>query len=229
MKKTIILFCVTCLWSCTTVWEKPVSKDSLSEISTEISAMDSLSSGKKKFINEMMTMAVNLSALAPDQSALPTFRAMFDMHSHQYDSMATVYKTALATNDKLKNYVVSLDDAVAYGTEDHSTLFMKLTVNNQFNKDVHYMIVQYKLVNEYDTEHFSGKVKVTSENIKGNTVEFGVENKYGKMTTYFWSEAPADDEKRKAILMKDLKVEILGIVFKDKSEVTFQNTNWEYL
>ena len=50
-----------------------------------------------------------------------------------------------------------------------------------------------------------------------------------KVLLHELGEEKANDKVKKEFLIEGLKVSVLGVVFKDKSEVTFQNADWEYL
>jgi hypothetical protein len=125
-------------------------------------------------------------------------------------------------------------------------LSMTLGFNNQFDKEILYVILNYKYVNKYDSEFFDEKSKLTDEvagDFKGE-VEISTKEEYNSVADFMYTKVPvqakqalrdelgeekANKKVKKEFLMEGLKVSVLGIVFKDKSELAKQNADWNYL
>ena len=230
MKNLTFLAIAAIFSSCATIWEKPISKENLSDAITELGKVDTIANGKKRFLGEMIPLAIGLSELAPKDVQRPTFREVFDIYSKQYDSTANAIRVAQINNDRLKGLIASVDDIYSFASDQYRSSFgLKLTLNNTFEKDILYIILNYKLIDEYDTEFFNEKVKITDKSISGNQVEFLARNEYDQISTWMWKKAPSNDAKRKEVLMKNLVVEPLLVVFTDKSEVVYQKVEWQYL
>ena len=75
-------------------------------------------------------------------------------------------------------------------------------------------------------------------------VEVTTTEKYNDVAKFLYSKVPvgapaklrkelgkevADKKVHRDFLMEGLKIETLGIIFEDKSELTLQNEDWEYL
>lgn len=123
---------------------------------------------------------------------------------------------------------------------------MKLKFNNQFDKEILYIILNYKYVNKYDSQFFDKKTKLTDEvagDFKGE-LEISTTEKYNDVAEFMYTKVPT--QARKALkdelgvekankkmqhdfLMKGLKLKTLGIVFKDKTELVKQDADWNYL
>lgn len=103
----------------------------------------------------------------------------------------------------------------------------------------------YKYVNKYDSKFFEKKTKLTDEIAGDFKGELKVSTEeYNDVAEFMYSEVPirasqalrdelGEEKANKKVqldfLMEGLKLETLGIVFKDKSELFLQDAEWEYL
>ncbi len=125
-------------------------------------------------------------------------------------------------------------------------LTMKLKFNNQFEKEVLYIILNYKYINKYDSKFFDEKTKLTEEvagDFKGE-LEISTTEKYNDVAEFMYTKVPiqarkvlrdklgkekADEKVQSDFLMEGLKVETLMLVFKDKTELVLKDAEWKYL
>ena len=123
---------------------------------------------------------------------------------------------------------------------------MKLKFKKKKKKPILYAIINYKYVNKYDSEFFDEKVKLTDEVAKDfkEEVEVTTTEQYNDVAEFMYKKVPvqaslklrnemgtkaANEKVERDFLMEGLKIETLGIVFQDKSELTVQDEEWEYL
>lgn len=171
----------------------------------------------------------SIAGLAGKSEVVPTYREVFINFSRQYDSTAAVYKRILDNNQKLKTLVQLETVKTFIFGEYNSIIGLDMAINNAFGKDILYMIIEYELVDKYDTRYFNHRVKITDELIKDGRAAVSVSHKYDEVSRYLWSKAPANDEKRQAFFDENFKLRVLGVVFTDKTEVTERSADWEYL
>ena len=147
------------------------------------------------------------------------------------------------TINKQLDEFLELSDVQAWSTNKYEgSLFMDFNVKNKFEKPVHYIVLEYSYVDEYDTKFFDGDVKITpSEDTDFiNKVTFFVN--VGDVNTldvseFLYTKLPVSNEPytsddvlyeknrtvekkvQKDFLMKILKIKVNKVVFTDKSEI----------
>lgn len=238
------------LSSCTNTLDKKLNKEDFDQVKQEINSDENYSEMKKKYLINNLEMQLGFAelgkAMKMDESKMPTFREQINELTTDFDSIRTAKLEIRENNNKLENFV-SLKDANTVSIDKYKGyLSMTLDFNNQFDKEVLYIILNYKYVNKYDSEFFNEKSKLTDEvadDFKGE-VEISTKEEYNSVADFMWSKVPvkarkelrdqlgdkeADKKVQKDFLMEGLKVSALGIVFKDKSELIYQNADWEYL
>lgn len=185
-------------------------------------------------------------AIAGENIEVKTYREYIEELNTDFDSTETKILTNIENNKKIKEFI-SLTDAKATSISKYKGyLTMKLKFKNDFEKPILYTIINYLYVNNYDSKFFDEKVKLTDEvakDFKGE-VEVTTTEQYNSVAEFMYSEVPvqaplklrneigtkaANEKVHRDFLMEGLKIETLGIVFKDKSELTIQNEEWEYL
>lgn len=238
------------LSSCTNTLDKKLNKEDFDQVKQEINSNEKYSEMKKKYLIDNLEIQLGFAelgkAMEMDESKMPTFREQINELTTDFDSIRTAKLEIRENNKKLENFV-TLKDANTVSIDKYKGyLSMTLDFNNQFNKEVLYIILNYKYVNKYDSEFFNEKSKLTDEvadDFKGE-VEISTKEEYNSVADFMWSKVPvkarkelrdqlgeeeADKKVQKDFLMEGLKVSALGIVFKDKSELIYQNADWEYL
>lgn len=252
-KKTtigIIVATFLMITSCTNTLDKPLNKEDFEKVKETIQTDNNYSPMKKKYILNNLSMQLGFAELGKamnmDKANIPTFRTQIDELVADYDSIKSAKLEIRANNNKLENFV-SLKDANTIALDKYKGyLSMTLDFNNQFDKEILYIILNYKYVNKYDSEFFNEKSKLTDE-VAGDfngEVEISTKEEYNSVTDFIWSKVPvqarkelrdqlgkeeADKKVQKDFLMEGLKVSASGIVFKDKTELIYQNADWEYL
>jgi hypothetical protein len=253
MKKitTIGIFVATILMiaSCTNTLDKPLNKEDFEKVKETIQTDNNYSPMKKKYILDNLSMQLGFAELGKamnmDKSNIPTFRTQINELVTDYDSIRISKLEIKKNNEKLANFV-SLKDANTISTDKYKGyLSMTLDFNHQFEKEILYIILNYKYVNKYDSEFFNEKAKLTDEVAKDfrGIVEISTKEEYNSVADFMFTKVPvqarkalrdqlgkeeADKKVQKDFLMEGLKVSALGIVFKDKSELVYQNADWEY-
>lgn len=246
-----VLFAATLLLtSCTNTLDKKLNKEDFDQVKEEINSNEQYSEMKKKYVIDNLSMQLGFAELGKamnmDDEKMPTFREQIDELTTDFDSIRTAKLEIRENNEKLENFV-TLKDANTVSIDKYKGyLSMTLDFNNQFDKEILYIILNYKYVNKYDTEFFDEKSKLTdevAEDFKGE-VEISTKEEYNSVADFMYTKVPVQAKKtlrdelgeeeankkvKKEFLMEGLKVSTLGIVFKDKSELVYQDADWEYL
>ena len=252
MRSFLLLVGVVLFTSCSNVLEKPMNAKDLPEVKEAINNDESFSPMKKKYlvdnISELtgwmeMGKAVNPDA---DTDGIPTFEEEIADFSADFDSIRGVKLLAIENNKKLKDFV-RLKDAKTYSIDKYKGhLGLTLDFNNQFDKDILYIILNYKYINKYDTRFFDESSKLTDEvagDFKGE-LEISTTEEYNDVADFMYSKVPVqapkslreelgeEEANRKVerdFLLEGLQVTPTLIVFKDKSELSYQDADWEYM
>ncbi|WP_029489854.1 hypothetical protein [Aquimarina agarivorans] len=235
MTKTRLLLLsilVASVTSCTKTIEKNMNSEDLKEVAKLITEQFKSTPKKGKYVNDNMSTLLNFVELGKKMGAptdkIPTFKETIEDLSKDYDSISDVKLKAKKNNAKLKGFVELVDAETVSISKYKGYLKMKLKFNNEFDKDVLYAIINYKYVNEYDTTYFDEKSKLTdkvADNFKGE-VEISTKEEYNDIANFMYTKVPQDTMKE--FLLKGMKVSVTGVVFKDKSELTYQDADWEY-
>lgn len=246
----IFVAAILLITSCTNTLDKPLNKEDFEKVKETIQADNNYSPMKKKYIVNNLSMQLGFAelgmAMNMDKSNFPTFREQIDELVADYDSIRTVKLETIENNNKLENFILLKDASTISMDKYKGYLSMTLDFNNQFDKEILYIILNYKYVNKYDSEFFNEKSKLTDEVAKDfrGTVEISTKEEYNSVADFMYSKVPvqarkelrdelgkeeADKKVQNDFLMEGLKVSALGIVFKDKSELIYQNADWEYL
>lgn len=252
MKTTpfVLIFTITLLYSCTETLDKKLNKEDFDKIKETVNGNNNFSGMKKKYIIDNLSMQLGFAelgkAMEMDESKLPTFRQQISELSSDFDSVRTAKLEIRDINNKLQEFVELIDVNTISIDKYNGYLNMKVKFNNQFDKEILYIILNYRYVNKYDTEFFNEKSKLTdevAEDFKGE-VELSTKEEYNRVASFMYSEVPirarkelqdelgekiANEKVKKDFLMAGFKVETTGIVFKDKSELTYQNSDWAYM
>jgi hypothetical protein len=249
-KTTLTLLIITTLFSCTETLDKPLSKDDFEKVKEIINTDESYSPLKRKYIIDNLSMQLGFAelgkAMKMDESKIPTFREQITDLSTDYDSIKTAKLEIRANNEKLNNFVELIDVNTISIDKYKGYLTMKLKFNNDFDKDILYVILNYKYQDKYDSKYFDEKAKLTDQvagDFKGEK-EISTTEQYNSVAEFMYTKVPerarkelrdqlgekeADKKVKQDFLMAGFKVSITGIVFQDKSELTFRDGDWEYL
>lgn len=250
MRSILILILVTFLTGCTATLDKPINTKDFDEVIETINSDANYSEMKKKYIIDNLTMQIGLAkvgeAMNIDESKLPTFREQIAGLGTDFDSTRIVVLDKIDNNMKIENFVMLKDANTTSIDKYKGYLSMTLDFDNQFDKEILYIVINYKYINNYDSEFFSKKSKLTDE-VAGNFKEeivISTKEEYNNVSDFMYTKVPVQASKKERdelgvkvanekvkhdFLMEGLKVKTLLIVFKDKSELTFQNADWEYL
>jgi len=238
------------LSSCTSPLDKPLNKNDFPKIKEIISSDNTLKKMKKKFLLDNLSMYLGFSelgkALKIDKSKISTYRTLIDDLKSEYDSTESQILINIENNKKLKNFII-LTYAEAIPIDEYNGyLSMKLKFNNTFNKDVLYALINYKYVNKYDSKFFDENAKLTDEvakDFKGE-IDITTNEKYNEVSEFMYKNVPIEAKKElisklgkkeankkvnSDFMMEGLKIETLGIVFKDKTELMPGSEDWDYL
>jgi TolA-binding protein len=249
-KTTLTLLIIATLIGCTETLDKPLSKEDFEKVKEIINKDESYSPMKRKYVIDNLSMQLGFAelgkAMKMDESKLPTFREQISDLSTDYDSIKTAKLQIRENNEKLKNFS-ELVDAKAIGIDKYKGyLQMTLKFNNPFDKEILYVILNYKYVDKYDSKYFDENAKLTDQvagDFKGEKT-ISTTEQYNRVAEFIYTKVPvkarkelrdqlgekvADEKVHRDFLLEGLKVSIQGIVFADKSELTFGDGDWEYL
>jgi hypothetical protein len=254
--RLLILSVTIILTGCTKTIDKSINIKDLEKIKSEISSDKNNSSMKSKYIIDKLTEQVSFlelgkkmaEKLGKDTSELkvPTFSEEIKNLSISFDSIRNSKNQIIENNKKLDNFI-NLIDAKATSIDKYKGyLSFKIKFNNKFEKEVLYIILNYKYINKYDTKFFDKKTKLTDEVAEDfqDEIEITTSEKYNNVADFLYSKVPmkankllidklglkeANEKVQRDFLMEGLKIETLGIIFKDKTELFKKNADWEYL
>lgn len=247
--------------ACSDPMDNPLNINDLSEIREQIANDDNLSNMEKKFVNDQLQEALEWLVLgeyigefltellgieAHGDVSDVTFREFISKSLIRYETIKTEKIKIRETNQKI-NQLVSLVDADVIGFgRNRGILFLNLELNNKFDKDILYVILNYSYIDKYDKVYFRNeRVRLTDE-VAGNfegKVEVSVEHIWDSVSRFIWSDVPvrarqslrdelgedkADVKVKRDFLMSGLRIETEQIVFTDRSEVRIQNADWQY-
>lgn len=252
MKKVIgvLVMAVLFLTSCTNIMNSKLNADDFTQVKEEINSTEEYSSMKKSYIIDNLSIQVGVAELGRemdmDESKLPTFKEQIAVLTSDFDSIRDTKLEVIENNKKLRGFMTIKDaDMISFDKYD-GRLYMTLDFDNPFDKEVLYIIFNYKYVNKYDSEFFNENTKLTDEvagDFKGEVVIVSTE-KYNDVSSFLYTKVPvqandalrselgkekADEKVKKDFLMEGLKVNVLGVVFKDKTELFHQDVYWQYL
>jgi hypothetical protein len=242
--------------SCTNTMDKPLNSKDFEKIKTEISTDKSYSPMKSKYIIDNLSEQLRFLELGKtmgkamgkdvDELKISTFREEIAELKVAFDSISTAKIEIVKNNKKLGNFIELIDANTTSIDKYKGYLTMKLKFNNQFEKEILYIIMNYKYVNKYDSKFFDKKTKLTDEvagDFKGE-LEVSTTEKYNDVAEFMYTKVPVQAKKvlrdelgadkankkvKRDFLMEGMKLETLGIVFKDKSELIKQEAEWKYL
>jgi hypothetical protein len=251
--------------SCSNVLDKPLDKEHFDQVKESINGNQDNSPMKKKYIIDNLKMYLGFAEMGKsmdmDEALIQTYRDYIEDLSKDFDSTRLAKLEAHNNNVKLEIFVSSVKSAFAESYDEHrGVLSMRLKFNNQFEKEVLYMIFSYKYIDKYDTEFFDEKGKMTYRQAwyfedEGTIILL---EEYNDVADFIFSKVPVQSDTSITVLMREeeanktlaelleeekanpkveeydflkegLKVSALAVVFKDKSEVVFQDADWEYL
>jgi len=259
MKKiTLVFMIITALIivSCTNTMDKPLNSKDFEKIKDEISTDKSYSPMKSKYIIDKLSGQLRFLEIGKtigkaigndiDKLKISTFREEIAELTIAFDSINTSKIEIAKNNKKLENFIELIDANTISIDKYKGYLTMKLKFNNQFEKEILYIIMNYKYVNKYDSTFFEEKTKLTDEvagDFKGE-LEVSTTEKYNDVAEFMYTKVPVQAKKilidqlgaekankkvKREFLMEGMKLETLGIVFKDKSELIKQEAEWKYL
>lgn len=252
MKKTtlgFLMIAVLIMSSCTNTLDKPLNMEDFEEVKQTINSDQNKSEMKKKYVIDNLEILLGLAELGKememDESKLPTFGEQILDLSSDYDSIRTAKLEIRENNKKLKK-LVALKTADTFSVDKYKGyLSMTLDFDNQFEKEILYIILNYNYVDKYDTEFFNAKSKLTDEvagDFRGE-LEISTQQEYNDVAEFMYTQVPirarkalrdelgkekADNKVKNDFLMEGLNVSALGVVFKDKTELVSQDAEWEY-
>jgi hypothetical protein len=245
-----LMIVILIITSCTNPLDKPLNKDDFEKIKEVVTANENNSPMKSKYIIDNLSMYLGFAEFGKEmqikESSLPTFREQIIDLSSDFDSIRTAKLEIKVNNEKLNGFIeltgantLSIDKYKGY-------LSLKLKFNNDFEKEILYIILNYKYINKYDSKFFDEKTKLTDEvagDFKGE-LEISTTEKYNDVSEFMYTKVPVQASKalrdelgvekankkvKHEFLMAGLIVETQGVVFKDKTELVNQNADWEYL
>lgn len=246
----VLFAAILILTSCTNTLDKKLNKEDFDKVKQEINSKEQYSKMKKKYLIDNLSIQLGFAELGKamnmDKAKMPTFREQIDKLSTDFDSTRTAKLEIRENNKKLESFVTLKDANTASIDKYNGYLSMTLDFNNQFDKEILYIILNYKYVNKYDTEFFDEKSKLTDEVAEdfNGEVKISTKEEYNNVADFMYTKVPvrarqelrdefgeeeANKKVKKEFLMEGLKVSTLGIVFKDKSELVYQDADWEYL
>ncbi|WP_171017316.1 hypothetical protein [Maribacter sp. ACAM166] len=259
MKKITLGFMVIAtliITSCTNPMDKPLNSEDFVKVKEEISADKNYSQMKKNYIIDNLSEQLGFLELGKtmgkamgkdmDELKISTFNEEIAELTVSFDSISTAKIEIAENNKKLENFIELIDANTISMDKYKGYLSMTLKFNNQFEKEILYIILNYKYVNKYDSEFFDEKTKLTDEvagDFKGE-LEVSTTEKYNDVAEFMYTKVPVQAKKalrdelgeekankkvKHDFLMEGLKLETLGIVFKDKSEFVKQDADWKYL
>lgn len=254
--KKINFFMLSCfaiimvLYSCTHPLDKPLNKEDFAKIKEVIKEDKSLSDIKAKFIIDNLSTYLGFmelgKAITEKEVNPKPYREYIEELKIEYDSTKQVILTNTENNKKIKEFITLIDANATSISQYKGYLTMKLKFNNQFDKPVLYSVINYKYIDKYDSKYFDSKVKITDKLAKdfNSEVEVSTKEEYNDIAKFMYKKVPvqaplkmrnelgtkkANEKLHRDFLMNGLKVETLLVVFEDKSELTIQNEDWEYL
>ncbi|WP_157962187.1 hypothetical protein [Winogradskyella aurantiaca] len=235
---------------CSNPMNNKLNTEDFDAIKESINTDNQLSDMKKKYVIDNLSMILGFAELGKamnvDDSKILTFGEQIEDLKADYDSIRSS-KIEIKENNKLLDDFIKLVDVDMVSIDKYNGyLNMTLDFNNKFDKEVLYIVMEYKYVNKYDTKFFSEKSKLTDKVAKGfnGEVEISTQEKYNSVARFLYSEVPiraekslrdelgdevANEKVKKEFLMEGLKVSTLGVVFNDKTELMHKNADWEYL
>jgi|TARA_B110000114_G_scaffold182615_1_gene222257 hypothetical protein len=259
MKKITLGFMVIAtliITSCTNPMDKPLNSEDFVKVKKEISVDKNYSQMKKNYIIDNLSEQLGFLELGKtmgkaigkdmDELKISTFKEEIAELTVAFDSIRTAKIEIAENNKKLGNFIELIDANTISMDKYKGYLSMTLKFNNQFEKEILYIILNYKYVNKYDSEFFDEKTKLTDEvagDFKGE-LEVSTTEKYNDVAEFMYTKVPVQAKKalrdelgeekankkvKHDFLMEGLKLETLGIVFKDKSELVKQDADWKYL
>lgn len=250
MKQVTLLLLIACVVSCTNPLDRKLNIKEFEKVKEIINSNNNYSTNKRKFIVDNLDNSMGLVGLVKvlnaDKSELPTFRQEIEDYSKKFDSILEAKTTIAANNKKILDFIEVVDVNSVSSNKYEGHLHMSLRFNNNFEKEVLYIILNYKYVDEYDSQFFNESRKLTdeiAENFK-EEVDIYTTEEYNDVAKFLYTKVPtrarkslrdklgeeaADKKVHRDFLMKGLLVEAELIVFKDKSELSYQNADWEYL
>lgn len=238
------------LSSCTNTLDKKLNKEDFDQVKQEINSDEKYSEMKRTYLIDNLSMQLGFAELGKamdmDESKMPTFREQINELSTDFDSIRTAKLDIRENNKKLESFVTLKDANTTSIDKYKGYLSMTLDFDNQFDKEILYIILNYKYVNKYDSEFFDEKSKLTDEVAEdfNGEVEISTKEEYNSVADFMYTKVPvqakqalrdelgeeeANKKVKKEFLMEGLKVAALGIVFKDKSELILQDADWKYL
>lgn len=236
--------------SCKNTFNKPLNKDDFEKVKELLNDDMTLKPMKKKYIIDNLSMYLGFSdlgkAVVGEQAEMKTYGEYIDDFKTDYDSIETQMLSNIENNNKLREFITLIDAKTTSNNEYKGYLTMKLKFKNEFEKQILYALINYKYINKYDTEFFDEIVKLTDEvakDFKGE-LEITTTEEYNDVAEFMYKEVPvqaslelrkemgtkaANEKVEHDFLMDGLKIETIGLVFTDKTELTLQNEEWEYL
>lgn len=248
--KFIFLFVGVVLFtSCSNVLDKPMSAEHLADVKEKIESEDEYSPMKKKYlisnISTQTGFAVLAQAMDVKKEDMPTFRKQINELSTDFDSIKKAKNSAKESNKLLEGFVLLKDAKTTSMDKYKGYLSMNLTFNNKFNKEVLYVVLNYMYVDKYDTKHFDESAKLTDEvaNFFKGEAEVTTTEEYNDVAEFMYTKVPVqaslkvreelgiEEANRKVetdFLMEGLQVSVSRVVFTDKTELLYEDSDWEY-
>ncbi len=246
----ILMSAVLLLASCSNTLDHKINKEDFDDVKAEINSNTSYEEMKKKYlidnISNLLGFAELGKALKISKDKIPTFREQIGELIKDFDSIKNSKLNIRKNNQKIESFI-KLKDAESVSIDQYNGyLSMTLDFDNTFDKEILYVILNYKYVNKYDTKFFDKKTKLTdkiAKDFKGE-VTVSTNEKYNDVARFMYKDVPvraskalrdelgdevANKKVMKEFLMEGLKISTLGIVFKDKTELMYEDADWKYL
>jgi hypothetical protein len=153
-----------------------------------------------------------------------------DVSDKKFVDLFNEYSIDYTQKEKLFNFITLTNAYSIPISEYEGYLFFNLKFNNQFNKDVLYINLNYKYIDNYDEEAFNETTMVkdvVADNFK-NVAVLSSHETYNSVAQFMYAKLPKDTIKNKPILMSGLKTVATMIVFRDKSKIELPESEFKY-
>tara|TARA_R110002012_G_scaffold313517_1_gene525179 strand:+ start:6145 stop:6927 length:783 start_codon:yes stop_codon:yes gene_type:complete len=249
---SIFLISFVFLVSCTSTIDKKMNIEDFDEVKSQIKTNSEYSEMEKAYLidnisSDLMSSAVELALQGKEVPAMSiTFKDRINELTAEFKDKRDKLVEAKKNNKKLSD-LITLTDAKTFATDKYNgSLSLTVEFDNKFKKAIHYVVVEYKYIDDYDSKYFEETTKITDQVAKSfdGQVVLGVRHQYDKVSSFIWKKVPTSARKslkdelgeevanrkvERDFLMKGLKIETKLIVFKNKTEIAFEEIDWKYL
>lgn len=220
---------VTFFWSCTDTLDKKVGTVDASVIEQLLANIDTLKPQKINYIKDALNQKGNFET---------TYRKLISDLSIQYDSIERQVLQQMDVNEKLNGMIYNIKDI--YGACLQECYYNgNVSFRNPFDKDIRYLITEFKYSDEYD-RGFEGVAKITDEPNQYDPERLKADFSAGSSGNYelslggggtggLWQAEFKKDEWYRELNKENFSIKVNKVVFIDKSEVEQEEISWKYL